>query len=197
MLWKLGAQPQLELESCYSPPYTLVPSQAMSTSWEVRLSNSRRVPYFFNTETQQSTWEPPIGLSQEQVQNLPGAAEHFGGASKTVPAGNVQASHLLVKHRDSRRPSSWKEQNITRSKEEAIEILRGYQAEINGSPEKFAELAKVHSDDSSAKRGGDLGPFGRGQMQKSFEDAAYDLNVGEMSDIISTDSGVHIILRTA
>ncbi len=37
----------------------------------------------------------------------------------------------------------------------------------------------------------------QGQMQKSFEDAAYDLNVGEMSDIISTDSGVHIILRTA
>jgi hypothetical protein len=37
----------------------------------------------------------------------------------------VQASHLLVKHRDSRRPSSWREENITRSKEEALEILLG------------------------------------------------------------------------
>ena len=40
----------------------------------------------------------------------------------------MQASHLLVKHRDSRRPSSWKESNITRSKEEALQILKGIQA---------------------------------------------------------------------
>ena len=39
----------------------------------------------------------------------------------------MQASHLLVKHRESRRPSSWKESNITRSKEEALQILKGIQ----------------------------------------------------------------------
>lgn len=162
----------------------------MSLPYEIRMSNSRGVPYFFNTETQQSTWEPPAGLTPEQVQSLPGA-HLLSSPSK------VRASHLLVKHRDSRRPSSWKEANITRTKEEAIEILRGYQKEINGSPEKFAELARVHSDCSSAKNGGDLGPFGRGQMQKPFEDATFALKVGEMSDIVSTDSGVHLILRTA
>ena len=37
----------------------------------------------------------------------------------------VQSSHLLVKHRESRRPSSWKESNITRTKEEALEMLKG------------------------------------------------------------------------
>ncbi|KAL5985907.1 peptidyl-prolyl cis-trans isomerase Pin1 [Asimina triloba] len=41
-----------------------------------------------------------------------------------------------------------------------------------------------------------LRPFGRGQMQKSFEEAAFSLKVGEMSDIVDTDSGVHIIMRT-
>jgi NIMA-interacting peptidyl-prolyl cis-trans isomerase 1 len=68
---------------------------------------------------------------------------------------------------------------------------------INGDPAKFAALAKVHSDCSSARAGGDLGPFGRGAMQKPFEDAAFSLKVGEISGVVDTDSGVHIILRTA
>ena len=74
--------------------------------------------------------------------------------------------------------------------------MRGYQAEINGSATKFGELAAQHSDCSSHTNGGDLGWFGPGQMQKPFEEATFALEVGEMSDIISTDSGVHIILRT-
>jgi len=41
-----------------------------------------------------------------------------------------------------------------------------------------------------------LGPFGRGQMQKPFEDATYALQVGEISDIVDSDSGSHIIKRT-
>jgi len=86
---------------------------------------------------------------------------------------------------------------VTRTKAEAEEILRGYQAQIAGDPAEFAKLAEVHSDCSSHSRGGDLGPFGRGQMQKPFEEATYGLEVGQMSDIISTDSGVHLILRTA
>lgn len=72
------------------------------------MSGSRGVPYFYHAQTQQSTWEPPSDLTQEQVQNLPGASKYLSG-SGAVPEGQVRASHLLVKHRDSRRPSSWKE----------------------------------------------------------------------------------------
>ena len=61
----------------------------------------------------------------------------------------------------------------------------------------FEELASQFSDCSSAKRGGDLGPFERGAMQKPFEDASYALQVGEMSEPVWTDSGVHIIKRVA
>jgi NIMA-interacting peptidyl-prolyl cis-trans isomerase 1 len=120
-------------------------------------------------------------------------------AAEPVPASGpatIKASHLLVKHRDSRRPSSWREENITRSKEEALDILNGYREQIVGGGASFAELATKYSDCSSAKRGGDLGPFGRGAMQKPFEDAAFALKVGEMSEPVFTDSGVHLILRT-
>ena len=74
--------------------------------------------------------------------------------------------------------------------------MQGLRQRIVGG-EDFAALASKESDCSSARNGGDLGPFGRGQMQKPFEDATYALKVGELSDIVSSDSGVHIIKRTA
>ncbi|KAF9469580.1 rotamase-domain-containing protein [Collybia nuda] len=160
------------------------------------MSNSRGVAYFYNTTSKQSVWEQPADLTQDQINQLPGAKEYLSKAKSGGKADQVRASHLLVKHRDSRRPSSWKEPTITRSKEEAIEILRGYESTIGGSAEKFGELASQHSDCSSHANSGDLGWFGRGQMQKPFEDAAYGLQVGEISEIISSDSGVHLVLRT-
>ncbi|KAJ7292965.1 rotamase-domain-containing protein [Mycena rebaudengoi] len=137
------------------------------SQWEARISKSRNAPYFFNNETKESSWTAPSDLSEDQVTALLSACQHN--------SGKVRASHLLVKHSGSRRPSSWKENKITRSKEEAIEILRGYQAQIGTSGGKFAELATEHSDCSSHEQGGDLGWFGHGQMQKPFEDAAYGL----------------------
>lgn len=61
----------------------------------------------------------------------------------------------------------------------------------------FGELAKEFSDCSSAKRDGDLGRFKKGQMQRPFEEAAFALKIGQLSQIVDTDSGLHIILRTA
>jgi len=167
----------------------------MTSEWEVRFSTRKDLPYFFNTKSQQSQWDPPEGLDEATIATLPGAKflTDGGNVAKEAPA---RASHLLVKHSGSRRPSSWKEANITRSKNEAIQILKGYQQEINGDPERFAALAQEHSDCSSHEKGGDLGKFGPGQMQKPFEEATFALAVGEMSDVVSTDSGVHLILRT-
>ena len=109
----------------------------------------------------------------------------------------VRVRHLLVKHRGSRRPSSWREENITRSKEEAIEQLKKYADMIESGESTFEDLAAKYSDCSSAKRGGDLGFFEHKQMQKPFADASFNLEVGEMSSIVDTDSGVHIIKRIA
>ncbi|KAF4573446.1 Peptidyl-prolyl cis-trans isomerase [Pleurotus pulmonarius] len=169
--------------------------------WEIRMSNSRGLPYFFNIETKASSWDAPSELTPDEIKNLPGVEYLSQAKSQTSGSGGgkpgqVRASHLLVKHSGSRRPSSWKEATITRSKDEAIDILKGYQSQINGSADVFAKLAAEHSDCSSHSAGGDLGWFGRGQMQKPFEDAAYGLEVGQISDIISTDSGVHLVMRT-
>lgn len=159
-------------------------------------------------------------MSDEELVNLPGARENL---HKQPTPDQVRASHLLIKHRDSRRPSSWKEvrestirrcamlsdvvvrllqQNITRTKDEALASLRTHQSQLTSlSPqdlsEQFAKIAGTESHCSSHSHGGDLGMFKKGQMQKPFEDAAFNLKVGEMSDIVETDSGVHLILRTA
>ena len=102
---------------------------------------------------------------------------------------------MLVKHAGSRRPSSHREEKITRTKEEARELLEGYKQEIDDGAE-FGEMASKYSDCSSYKKGGSLGRFKKGVMQAKFEEAAFGLKVGEMSGIVDTDSGLHIILRT-
>ena len=89
------------------------------------------------------------------------------------------------------------QENITRTKEEALAIIQEYQTKIQSGEDTLSALATNLSDCSSAKRGGDLGYFERGQMQKPFEDAAFALEVGQLSEPVWTDSGCHLILRTA
>lgn len=61
--------------------------------------------------------------------------------------------------------------------------------------ESFSNLAQEYSIDGSRRRGGDLGLFGKGMMVKEFEQAAFALKVGEVSPVIKTEFGYHIIKR--
>ena len=89
-------------------------------------------------------------------------------------ANKIKCSHILVQKQS-----------------EAIIILDRIK---NG--EKFGKLAKELSIDSgSAKRDGSLGYFGRGKMVKEFENAAFSLEVGKISEPIKTQYGYHIIKR--
>lgn len=63
--------------------------------------------------------------------------------------------------------------------------------------EDFAGLAKQHSKCPSGRNGGDLGSFDRGRMVKPFEDAAFALNIGDISEPVQTQFGYHLIMRTA
>jgi parvulin-like peptidyl-prolyl isomerase len=116
-------------------------------------------------------------------------------SSCTPPPMSVRASHLLIKHNESRNPVSRRTgQQVIISKEEARKELQQYQVKIN--VKNFATLAKERSDCGSFVKGGDLGVFTKGMMQKPFEEASYALKVGEISGIIETDSGLHLIYRT-
>ena len=81
-------------------------------NWEVRHSNSKNLPYYFNSVDKVSRWEPPQGTDTDKLKHFMGANHSAGsrpGAVPGVPEGKIRAAHLLVKHRDSRRPSSWRE----------------------------------------------------------------------------------------
>ncbi len=99
-----------------------------------------------------------------------------------------KASHILV----SVVPDA-SEDDKKLAREKAEKIL----AQIRQHPEEFAEIAKENSDDpGSAAHGGDLGFFGRGVMVKSFEDKIFSMQPEEISDIVETDFGLHVIKLT-
>ncbi len=121
--------------------------------WEEKMSRSKNRIYYFNNDTNESVWEKPEGVEVKPFK-------------ETVESGQIRASHILVKHKDSRNPSSWKENPITRTKEEALEKIKGkyknqlvFRKIITNGERDFASLAAQESDCSSAKRGGDLNLF--------------------------------------
>lgn len=128
--------------------------------WEVRRSNTKNLPYYFHPATKDSRWEPPAGTDPAQLKEYMAKHHSSKGISPATFAtnqdGKIRAAHLLVKHRDSRRPASWREAKITRSKEQAKEIIDGYKSQIDGHDKTLSELATTESDCSSARKGGDL-----------------------------------------
>ncbi|MCW8208401.1 peptidyl-prolyl cis-trans isomerase [Verminephrobacter aporrectodeae subsp. tuberculatae] len=99
-----------------------------------------------------------------------------------------RASHILVNA-----PRDALAAERERAKERAAQLL----AQVRKNPAGFAEVAKSASDDKgSAEAGGDLNFFSRGAMVKPFEDAVFALKKGEISDLVETDFGYHIIVLT-
>jgi peptidyl-prolyl cis-trans isomerase D len=99
-----------------------------------------------------------------------------------------RASHILIKA-DKGAPAAERE----KAKARAEALL----AEVKKNPASFAEVARKNSQDpGSAERGGDLDFFARGAMVKPFEDAAFALKAGEISGVVESDFGYHVIQVT-
>lgn len=104
-------------------------------------------------------------------------------ASRFDEPKKLHARHILVKVQDSAPEAEQK-----KAKDKINQLEKSLKSGAD-----FAELAKKESEDSSKEKGGDLGFFGPGMMVKPFEDAAYKLKVGEISPIVKSPFGYHLI----
>jgi parvulin-like peptidyl-prolyl isomerase len=104
------------------------------------------------------------------------------------PDGSIRASHILVMARKGDPESKHTE---------ALKKVNELLAELKKNPNNFEALAKANSECGSAAQGGSLGAFQKGQMVPEFENAAFALKEGEISGVVKTDFGYHIIRRDA
>lgn len=133
----------------------------LPAGWEVKHSKSRNLPYYFHAAKQDSRWEPPQGTDSEQLKAYMAQHHSESGDSATQAMQDgandkIRAAHVLVKHSGSRRPSSWRNNDITMSKNEAMQIIRQHQDRIRSGDISLGELAVTESDCSSARKRGDL-----------------------------------------
>jgi len=101
--------------------------------------------------------------------------------SEMVEPEQVRVRHILIKVGENT------------DKKEALKRITEILKEAKKGKTSFGELAKKYSEDPSAAKGGDIGFFVRGQMVPKFEEAAFALNVGGISDVVETEYGYHII----
>lgn len=148
------------------------------------------------------------GLSFSNKAPGSGAAAATNGSSSTTstatttgataasepadPPSKISARHVLVQWMGADRAGK----SVMRTREQALvlaqEVLRKAKA-----GEDIGRLANEYSDEPNAgARGGSLGRFGRGQMVPAFDQVVFKLKVGELSDIVETPFGFHVIQRT-
>ena len=144
---------------------------------EFHIKEQAKVEYVkFSVETLLSKAE----ISKEEVTTY--YEEHQSDFGTTEER---HAAHILI---STTLTSPQAEQDAAKAK--ATQLLQ----QVKQAPAKFAEVAKANSQDSgSATNGGDLGFFARGMMVKPFDDAAFALKAGEISELVQSDFGYHII----
>jgi parvulin-like peptidyl-prolyl isomerase len=136
---------------------------------------------------------PPGSASQAS----PAAEQCFATANavRTRSSGEpakVSVKHVLVKFKGAKNAAP----DIARSREEACLRAVEVRDKLRGGAD-FEAMVKEYSDEKgAASRAGSLGSVERGDLAKPFADAAFELSVHEMSDVVETDFGFHVIYRT-
>lgn len=140
-----------------------------------RLKAMRKVRYLhINPEN----YKNQVVLSDQEIKEY-----YDENISEFTTDKTVEARHILIRVAENAEEKVWEEK-----KQETLGIVEKAKA-----GEDFAELAKKFSEDESREQGGHLGTFGKGSMVKPFEDAAFSMKAGEISDPVRTPFGWHII----
>ncbi len=131
-------------------------------------------------------------MMDAEVSTTPGASDaeakefYEKNPDKFKQPEQVRASHILIRVDENADAAA---------KQKALAKIQALLKRAKAG-EDFAALAKANSQDGSAAQGGDLSYFGRGQMVPAFDEAAFKLKPGEISDVVTTQFGYHIIKVT-
>ncbi len=101
-------------------------------------------------------------------------------------------AHILIAYKGALRAAS----DVTRTKEEALELAKVVLGKAQADPSKFKDLATMYSNDPTVKmNGGDLGQWPKGRMVPAFDQAIENMEIGKVGGPIETDYGYHVLLR--
>lgn len=103
----------------------------------------------------------------------------------------LAGAHILIAYKGAMRARP----DVTRSKKEARKLAAKLSKQLKKSPDKFAEVARKQSDGPSKVKGGDLGTWRRGRMVPAFDEAIGKLKIGEVSGVVETPFGFHVMKR--
>ena len=148
--------------------------------WE--LKESQKFPgrlFYYNKITQESTWIRPIPYPGNPIEWPP----------------TVFVLHILIKHHLSKNAKDLNGAPITRSPDEAKQLVKQIIDEIVIEEKPFEEIALKYSEDEFGPKRGIVGWIKKGDMPKEYQEAAWQLRIGEMSPDVNTEDGIYIILR--
>lgn len=121
---------------------------------------------------------PKVSVQQKDIADF-----YAKNPDKFKQEESVRASHILIRVAEAADDAAKR-----RARQRAEDVLKKARSGAD-----FAALAKEHSADGSAAQGGDLGYFTRGRMVPPFEQAAFAMNSGQISDVVESQFGYHII----
>lgn len=147
--------------------------------WKKQMQFERRVQFqkLFEAE-----FAAQLGVTDNDANNY-----YTANIKRFQAPEQVKASHILIKPDPNADPNEGKAKAMAK----AQDLLKQVKAGAD-----FAELAKAHSGCPSSAKGGDLGFFGKGRMVPPFDKAVFALKVNEVSDVVETRFGYHIIKAT-
>jgi peptidyl-prolyl cis-trans isomerase SurA len=141
-------------------------------------------------ELHQAIKDTVFGLKVNETAAQPVEAPYGFVIVQRCKVEKIHARHVLVRYKGAKNAPA----TIRRTREQALKIAVEAQQKLSQGQD-FAMIAKKYSEDGSKDKGGDIGSPGRGRLAAPFEDALWALKVGELSTVVETEFGFHVIQR--